>query len=152
MAQLFKKNDAVVTPVFKNGVTLQFFTITFAGTDLRAKLGSDQAGFLAGTYTTGSPPTYTGGAKSPVAVALENVAARVSIEIVGTPAFATDTTLVIGVAAIGGDYPADNYDGAAGTETMAAYLQTLIRDGNTYQGYAMSGTTIAAGVGARAVL
>ena len=139
MAQVFKKNDAVVAPVFKNGVTLQFFTVTFPSTDLTAKLGSDQAGFLAGTYTAEQ-------AKSPVAKALENVHARVSIEIVGTPRFSTDTTLVIGVAAIGGDYPTDNYDGAAGTETMATYLQALIRDGATYQGYAMSGTTVAAGV------
>jgi hypothetical protein len=139
MAQLFKKNDAVVAPVFKNGVTLQFFTITFPNTNLTAKLGSDQAGFLAGTYTAEQ-------AKSPVAKALENVHARVSIEIVGAPAFSTDTTLVIGVAAIGGDYPTDNYDGATGNETMAAYLQTLIRDGATYQGYAMSATTVASGV------
>jgi len=139
MAQLFKKNDAVVAPVFKNGVTLQFFTVTFPSTDLTTKLGSDQAGFLAGTYTAEQ-------AKSPVAKALENVAARVSIEIVGTPAFSTNTTLVIGVAAIGGDYPTDNYDGSAGTETMATYLQALIRDGATYQGYAMSATTVAAGV------
>ena len=53
----------------------------------------------------------------------------------------------IGVAAIGGDYPTDNYDGTAGTETLAAYLQTLVRavttsGGATIQGIVMSQTTV----------
>jgi hypothetical protein len=140
MAQLFKKNDKIVAPAFKNGVSLQFFTITFTGADLTAKLGSDEAGFLAGTYTADQ-------AKSPVAKALENIQARVSIEIIGTPRYASsDTTLVIGVAAIGGDYPTDNYDGSAGTESMATYLTALVRDGKTYQGFAMSGAAVAADV------
>ena len=140
MAQLFKKNDAVVAPAFKNGVSLQFFTITFTGADLTAKLGSDQAGFLAGTYTAEQ-------AKSPVAKALENIQARVSVEIIGTPRYASsDTTLVIGVAAIGGDYQSDNYDGVSGNETMATYLAALVKDGNTYQGFAMSSTAVAANV------
>jgi hypothetical protein len=140
MAQLFKKNDLVVAPVFKNGVTLDFYTITFTGADLTAKLGSDQTGFLAGTYTAEQ-------AKSPVAKALESIHARVSIEIIGTPRYAaSDTTLVIAVAAIGGAYPTDNYDGAAGTETMATYLTALIRDGGTYQGFAMSSAAVAANV------
>ena len=139
MAQLMKKNEAIVAPFFKNGVTLDFYTITFPTTDLTAKLGADNAGFLAGTYTAEQ-------AKSPVAKALEAIAARVTIEINSTVRFSTDSTLVIGVAAIGGAYPTDNYDGTSGTETMAAYLQTLVRDGGTYQGYAASGTTVAAGV------
>jgi hypothetical protein len=35
--------------------------------------------------------------------------------------------LFLAIAAIGGDYPADNYDGTAGTETLVAYLQTLVQ-------------------------
>ena len=140
MAQLFKRNDAIVAPFFKNGVTLQFFTITFTGADLTAKLGADNAGFVAGTYTAET-------AKSPVAKAIENIHARVSIEILGTPRYSSsDTTLVIGVAAIGGDQPSDNYDGASGNETMATYLTALVRDGGTYQGFAMSGAAVAANV------
>ena len=139
MAQLINRNEKIVAPFFKNGVTLQFFTITFTGTDLTAKLGTDFTAFTAGTRTEET-------AKSPVVKALEAIQARVSIEIIGTPAYSSDTTLVIGVAAIGGDYPSDNYDGASGNETMATYLTSLVRNGGTYQGFAMSGAAVAAGV------
>lgn len=140
MAQLINRNEKIVAPFFKNGVTLQFFTITWTGANLTAKLGTDYAAFVAGTKTEET-------AKSPVVKALEAIQARVTIEIIGTPLYASsDTTLVIGVAAIGGNYPTDNYDGVSGTESMAAYLTSLVQNGGTYQGFAMSGCAVAADV------
>jgi len=140
MAQLINRNEKVVAPFFKNGVTLQFFTVKFAGTDLTAKLTTDYAAFVAGTKTEET-------AKSPVVKALELIQGRVSIEIIGTPLYNTAgyssaTTLTIGVAAIGDKYPTDNYDGASGTESMATYLTALVQCGKTYQGFAMSNCTV----------
>ena len=140
MAQLINRNEQIVAPFFKNGVTLQFFTVKFAGTDLTTKLTTDYAAFVAGTKNAET-------AKSPVAKALELIHGRVSIEIIGTPLYNTAgyssaTTLTIGVAAIGGNYPTDNYDGASGTESMATYLTSLVQCGKTYQGFAMSSCTV----------
>jgi hypothetical protein len=147
MAQLINRNEQIVAPFFKNGVTLQFFTIKFAGTDLTAKLTTDYAAFVAGTKTEET-------AKSPVVKALELIQSRVSIEIIGTPLYNTAgyssaTTLTIGVAAIGGNYPTDNYDGASGNETMAAYLQVLVRAASStnsvsYQGVDLNSCTVTA--------
>jgi len=139
MAQLFKKNETVVAPFYKNGVTLQWFTLKFASADLTAKLDADEAGFIAGTYTVIT-------AKSPVAKALENIQARVSIEVIGTvqyniSGYSSATTLVIGVAALGGNFPTDDYK-TGGAQAMNDYLQYLVRDGKTYQGFAMSGVTV----------
>jgi hypothetical protein len=143
MAQLFHKYESTVAPFFKNGVTLDFYTITFTGADLTAKLGADSAGFLAGTYTAEQ-------AKSPVVKAFEAIQAKTSIELVGTPRYsASDTTIVIAVAALGGAYGTDDYAsyGAVGTgSTFANYLTSLVQNGGTYQGFAMSGCAVAAGV------
>lgn len=130
MATLIKKNEAVQLPLFKNGVSLQFFKLTFPS-DVSAKLGAT-----------------TAGVKSPVVQALEAVQARVTVEMVA-PLQTGGTVLPIAVAAIGGDYPADNYDGAAGTETLAAYLQTLVQGAGTttgaLQGVSNTTTTVVAG-------
>ncbi len=130
MATLIKKNEAVQLPLFKNGVSLQFFKLTFPS-DVSAKLSAT-----------------TAGVKSPVVQALEAVQARVSVEMIA-PLQTGGTVLPIAVAAIGGDYPADNYDGTAGTETMAAYLQTLVQGAGTtsgaLQGVANTATTVVAG-------
>ncbi len=139
MAQVPKKYEAVVAPFFKNGVTLDFYTITFPSADLTDNLAADTA-------------NYSGNAaRSPVAVALEAVQARASIEIIGTPRFSGgNTTLTIAVAALGGGYPTDNYDGASGTESFAAYLQSLIVAASpsnyTYQGFDLTNATVAANV------
>lgn len=132
MPALEKKNEAVQLPLFKNGVSLQWFTVEFSGA-VNAKLAATSQGI-----------------PSPVAKALEAVQARVSVEIVGNTITGTggaNSAVRIGVAAIGGDYPTDNYDGTAGTETLAAYLQTLVRavttsGGATIQGIVMSQTTV----------
>ena len=130
MATLTKKNEAVQLPLFKNGVSLQFFKLTFPA-DVSAKLAAT-----------------TAGVKSPVAQALEAVQARVSVEVLA-PLQTGGTVLPIAVAAIGGDYPTDNYDGTAGTETLAAYLQTLVQAAGTgtgsLQGVANTATTVLAG-------
>jgi hypothetical protein len=139
MAQIPKKTEQIVAPFFKNGVTLDFYTITFPSADLTAKLDADI-------------DNYSGNAaRSPVVVALEAVQARASIEIIGTPRFSGgNTTLTIALAAIGGGYPTDNYDGAAGTETFAAYMQALIVAASpsnyTYQGFDLTNATVAANV------
>jgi hypothetical protein len=126
MATLTKKNEAVQLPLFKNGVSLQFFKVTFPS-DVSAKLAAT-----------------TAGARSPVAAALEAIQARVSVEVMA-PLQSTGTVLPIAVAAIGGDYPTDNYDGASGTETMAAYLEDLVQGAGTHQSVNLGSATVVAG-------
>ena len=131
MAELIKKNEAVVLPTFKNGVTLQFMQITFPST---------VAALLTAT---------TAGVPSPVAKALEAVQSRVTVEVIGTLQ-TSGTVLPIAVAAIGGTYPTDNYDGASGTETLVSYLNTLVQavtyaGSATIQGIAMGSVTVTAG-------
>lgn len=123
MATLTKKNEKTVLPFFKNGVTLQWFKITFPS-DVSAKLAAT-----------------TAGVRSPVVAALEAIQARVSVEIVGELQN-SGTELVIGVAAIGGEYPTDNYDGASGTETMAAYLDALVNAAGSHQSVDLASATV----------
>ncbi len=125
MATLTKKNEKTVVPFFKNGVTLDWYAITFPS-DVSAKLAAT-----------------TAGARSPVVAALEAIQSRVSIEVVG-PLVSTGTKLVIGVAAIGGEYPTDDYDGASGTETMAAYLDALVNAAGTHQSVNLASASVAA--------
>jgi hypothetical protein len=132
MPALEKKNEAVQLPLFKNGVTLQWFTVEMSGA-LNSKLAATAQGI-----------------PSPVVKALEAIQSRVSVEVVGntiTGAGGANSAFRIGVAAVGGDYPTDNYDGLAGTETLAAFLQTLVRavttaGGATIQGIVMSQSTV----------
>ena len=100
MATQIKKNEKVVLPLFKNGVTLQFVTITFP---------SSVAGLETATAA---------GVKSPIVQALEAIATVASIEIIGVGN--GTTTVNIAVAAAGGDFvPASG--------TFAAQLQVLVR-------------------------
>jgi len=124
MAQIIKKNEAVVAPFYKNGVTLQYYTITFP---------SDVSGLLSATAL---------GVRSPVAVALEAIQARTSVEIIGT---VQTTTLNIAVAALGGAYGSDNYDGAhpSKNQTFAAYLTALVQAQGSYQGVDLSSASVA---------
>jgi hypothetical protein len=130
MPSIVKKNEAVQLPLFKNGVSLQFFKLTFPS-DVSAKLGATAAGV-----------------KSPVAQALEAVQARVSVEVIA-PLQTGGTVLPVAVAAIGGDYPTDNYDGVSGTETMAAFLQSVVQAAGTVTGslqsVANTATTVTGG-------
>jgi len=130
MATLVNKNEKVVAPFFKNGVTLQFFNIDF-GADVSAMLDSD---------TTNANP------RSPVAVALEAIAQRVTIEVIGTVGNngnGAGNDLRIGVAAIGGAYGTDTYDGT-NSETMAVYLTSLVAAAGTHQGVDLSGAAVTA--------
>ena len=127
MATLTKKNETVVAPAFKNGVTLQFFTITFDN-DVSAKLDTDYV-------------NYSGAAaRSPVAVALEAIAQVASIEVIGT---VSTTALRIAVAAPGGAFGTDTYDGT-NSETFAVHLEDLVQATVDCQGTDMSATTVAA--------
>lgn len=129
MATLVNKHEEVIAPFFKNGVTLQFFQITFPST-VAALLDAD---------TTNANP------RSPVAVALEAIAQVASIEVIGT----VDATggagrgLRIAVAAIGGAYGSDKYDGT-NTETFAAHLEDLVQAAGTHQGVDLGSATVAA--------
>ena len=129
MATLTNKNEKVVAPFFKNGVTLQFFQLTFPST-VAAKLDAD---------TTEANP------RSPVAVALEAIAQVASIEVIGT----VDATggagrgLRIAVAAIGGAYGTDTYDGT-NSETFAAHLEDLVQAAGSHQGVDLASATVAA--------
>ena len=125
MATLTKKNEKTVVPFFKNGVTLDWYAITFPS-DVSAKLAAT-----------------TAGARSPVVAALEAIQARVSVEVVGS-LVSTGTKLVIGVAAIGGAYPTDDYNGDGSGETMAAYLEDLVQAAGTHQSVNLGSATVAA--------
>lgn len=135
MSQIKKPNEAVTLPFFKNGVTLQFFTV-----DLQTA-GSALLQTAVSTYDAAA---Y----RSPVVVALEAIQARVSVEVIGSPKTgnAANSAFVIGVAAIGGAYPSDNYDGAhpSNNETMAAYLQALVQAAGVHQTIDLGNATVQA--------
>lgn len=129
MATLTNKNEKVVAPFFKNGVTLQFFQIDF-GADVSAMLDAD---------TTNANP------RSPVAVALEAIAQVASIEVIGTvdATGGTGQGLRIAVAAIGGAYGTDTYDGT-NSETFAEHLEDLVKAAGTHQGVNLASATVVA--------
>jgi hypothetical protein len=131
MATLTKKNETVVAPFYKNGVTLQFFQIDF-GADVSAKLDTD--------YTN-----YPNAPRSPVAVALEAIAQVASIEIIGTvdATGGTGEGLRIAVAAIGGAYGTDTYDGT-NSETFAEHLEDLVKAAGTHQAVNLASATVVA--------
>jgi hypothetical protein len=128
MAEIVKKNEQVIAPFYKNGVTLQFFTITFPGS-------------VAGLHDA-----TAAGVKSPVVQALEAISQVASIELIGT---ISTTTLPIAVAALGGAFGTDTYDGT-NSETFAAHIEDLIQAAGTttgaLQGVDNASTTVAAGV------
>jgi hypothetical protein len=129
MATIVKKNEAVVAPFYKNGVTLQFLTITFPGS------------------VAGKEGATTAGVKSPVAQALEAIAQIASIELIGT---VSTTTLPIAVAALGGAFPTQDYDSDGDTETFVLACQQAIVAAAAVTGALQSvdnaSTTVAAGV------
>jgi hypothetical protein len=129
MAQIIKKNEKVVAPFYKNGVSLQFLTITFPGS------------------VAGLEGATVAGVKSPVAQALEAISQIASIELIGT---VSTTTLPIAVAALGGDFGTEDYAGDGAPETFVARCQQLIVAAGTVtgalQGVANASTTVAAGV------
>ncbi len=130
MATLVNKHEEVIAPFFKNGVTLQFFNIDF-GADVTALLDAD---------TTNANP------RSPVAVALEAIAQAASIEVIGTVGNngnGAGNDLRIAVAAIGGAYGTDTYDGT-NSETFAVYLTSLVAAAGTHQGVNLAGAAVTA--------
>jgi hypothetical protein len=131
MATLTKKNETVVAPFYKNGVTIQFFQIDF-GADVSAKLDTDYTNFP-------SAP------RSPVAVALEAIAQTCSIEVIGTvdATGGTGQGLRFAVAAIGGAYGSDTYDGT-NTDTLAEHLEDLVIAAGTHQGVNLASATVVA--------
>ena len=130
MATLVNKHEEVIAPFFKNGVTLDSYVITFAS-DVSAKLDAD---------TTDANP------RSPVAVALEAIAQRVSIEIIGTVqnlGTGAGRDLRIAVSNVGGIFPTDDYSGdGTANETMAAYLTALVTAAGTHQGVNLASSTV----------
>lgn len=126
MATLTKVNEKVTLPAFKNGVSLQWFTITFPSA-VNAKLAAT-----------------TAGARSPVVAALEAIQSVCSVEIMGTLQN-SNTELSIGVAAIGGDFGTDTWDGT-NSETFAAHLEDLVQASGTHQSVNNASTTVTAGI------
>lgn len=134
MTGITKTHETLVAPAYKNGVTLQFLTITFPSADLTGKLGRTAAGV-----------------QSPVVQALDAIARIASIEIIGTPRYATsNTTLTIAVAALGGAFGTDDYDSDGDDETFALACQQAIvaiaTSTGALQGYDNANTTVAADV------
>jgi len=129
MATLTKKNEKVVAPFFKNGVTLQFFEIDF-GADVSAKLEAT-----------------TAGARSPVVVALEAIQQVCSVEVIGTVQADSGSNagqlLRIAVAALGGNFGTDTWDGTA-SETFAAHLEDLVQAAGTHQSVNLGSATVTA--------
>jgi len=133
MTGITKTNETLIAPVYKNGVTLQFITITFPSANLTAKLGR-----LAGV-------------QSPVVQALDAIAELASIEIIGTPRYSGgSTTLTIAVAALGGAFVEQDYDGDDDTELFPLACQQAIvavaTSTGALQGYDNANTTVAADV------
>lgn len=130
MATLTKKNETVVAPFFKNGVTIQFFNISFEST-VAAKLDTD---------TTHANP------RSPVAVALEAIAQVASIEVIGTVqnnGTGAGRDLRIGVAALGGNFGTDTWDGS-NSESFAAHLEDLVIAAGSHQGVDLANSLVTA--------
>ena len=131
MATLTKKHEMVVAPTFKNGVTLQFFNIDF-GANVTTLLDVD---------TTNANP------RSPVAVALEAIAQVASIEVIGTlqadGSSNAGQLLRIGVAAVGGAFGTERYDGT-NSETFDAHLEDLVQAAGTHQGVNLASATVTA--------
>lgn len=125
MATLIKKNEAVGLPLYKNGVSLQFFTVTFPS-DVSAKLSAT-----------------TAGARSPVAVALEAIAQVATVEMIGTLQN-SGTELPVAIAALGGDYGTATWDGT-NSETFAAHLEDLVQAAGTHQAVNLGSATVATG-------
>lgn len=125
MVTLVKKNEAVQLPLFKNGVSLQFFTVTFPS-DVSSKLGAT-----------------TLGVRSPVAVALEAIAQVASVEVIGTLQ-SGGTELPLAVAALGGDFGTEKWDGT-NSETFAAHLEDLVQAAGSHQSVNLASATVTAG-------
>jgi hypothetical protein len=151
MAQIYKKNEAVQAPFFKNGVTLDFYTITFPNFNLQTSDTASTSTVSVGGVSTifyGADTTQgtAVAARNPLAVALEKIQAKTSIEIIGTPVVGTTSTVNVAVASLGGAYGTDDYAsfGAPGSGiAFATYLTNLMAaDSNTYQGYVMANTTV----------
>jgi hypothetical protein len=123
MATLIKKNEKVVLGTYKNGVTLQFFKLTFE---------SSVATKLAAT---------TAGVRSPVVAALDAIAQVASIEVIGVGNGTTEVN--IAVAALGGAFGTDYWDGT-NSETFAAHLEDLVQATGSYQSVDNANTTVAA--------
>lgn len=126
MVTQVKKNEKVVLPLFKNGPTLQFFTITFPSA-INAKLGATVAGV-----------------RSPVVAALDAIAQVCSIEIVGSPQN-SNTEISIGIVALGGDFGTDYWDGS-NLETFAQHLEDLVQASGNLQSVDNASTLVAAGI------
>jgi hypothetical protein len=126
MATLIKKNESVTLPHYKNGPTLQFFTITFPST-IAAKLGATAAGV-----------------RSPVVAALDAIAQVCSIEIIGSPQN-SGTEISIGIVALGGEFGTDYWDGTT-SESFAAHLEDLVQASGNLQSVNNASTLVAAGI------
>ena len=139
MAQLINKNAQTVAPFYKNGVSLQWFTLTFPST-VAAKLTTDTAGFLAGTYTAEQ-------AKSPVSVAFHTIQQVCSIEVIGTiqdlSIGGAGRDVRFAVAAAGGDFGTSKWNGVD-SESFAAYLTRLLDSAGTHQNVALASCTVSA--------
>ena len=133
MTGITKTHETLIAPAYKNGVTLQFITITFPSANLTANLGR------------------VAGVQSPVVQALDAIAKLASIEIIGTPRYSGgNTTLTIAVAALGGAFGTSDYDGDNDTETFALACQQAIvavaTSTGALQSYNNTATTVAADV------
>lgn len=149
MPQITKKNESQVAPFYKNGVTLDVYTITFASVNLLT--GAGVVANTDGSYTfQADTMDYTGdAARNPVVVALEAIQARTSIEIIGTPVHAnSNTTIKIAIAALGGTYPTDDYNKDGSPVDFDTYLTSLVQgayeDTSTtaFQGFDPAGITV----------
>jgi hypothetical protein len=132
----YKVNEKVSLPAYKNGVTLQFFTI-----DFQANVSSK----LAAAVTETANYTVTAVARSPVVVALEKIAEAAQIEIMGTlyNGNATTSALNIAVSSLGGIHGTATWDGTD-SESFANYLQRLVQAEGTYQSVNLANATVVA--------
>ena len=115
MATLVKKNETFKVSTFKNGVSLDFYTITFSG-DTTLLLGATAAGV-----------------RSPVAAAFDSMAQVASIEVIGALGN-TGATINFAIAALGGANNDTIKWNGTNAETFTAYLDRLAKLPGSLQG------------------
>lgn len=148
MAQLYKPHEVTVAPFFKNGVTLDFYLITFPNLNLNTATENMVNAFGAREYGADITEATPENARNPLTVALEAIQARTSIEIVGAVTAGTTSSVKVAVASLGGAYGSDDYNKDGSPVTFATYLTSVVHatrtavSGDTYQGYDMTNVTV----------
>lgn len=148
MAQLYKPHETTIAPFFKNGVTLDFYLVTFPNLNLNTATANAVDALGAREYGADVTQATPENARNPLTVALEAIQSRTSIEIVGAVSAGTTSTVKIAVASLGAAYGTDDYNKDGNPVTFATFLTSVVHatrtavSGDTYQGYDMTNVAV----------